>query len=242
MFFLLSTKKCIEKSDHILNRLKALKEEKEKEGKNEMIIKLNYVTKINDKKNNMENLFKELMKSLTFKYKEKKDNNSIEFEEFYFNGLPIPKNINFKNNKGNEITVTWDVDKIKFSGEDNFINNLKYRIKMSKENKEQEETFEVEKQKKYQIKNLDCSTNYNFKICSIYSNNNDNNNNKELESFFSEKVSIKTNLIIDSVILKNYGIEEESIKNLKEWLPMKKFKLLYRGSRDGLTAKAFHDK
>ena len=56
---------------------------------------MNYITKATLVKKNMEIYFMKLMKSIDFSYKE--DKNDIVINEYYFNGVPIPLNIEFQN-------------------------------------------------------------------------------------------------------------------------------------------------
>ena len=58
----------------------------DKEEKN-IIKNLTYISKINKNKKEMKILSNELMKSIKFNYEE----NNIKYEEYYFNGIPIPK-------------------------------------------------------------------------------------------------------------------------------------------------------
>ena len=94
---------------------------------------LSYVSKINKNKKLNKKLFSELMKNIKIKYEEDK----INYEEYYFNGVPIPKNIQFKDITSSSLNICWDID-------NNFIINekIKYRIEMRKENKEFKKIYE----------------------------------------------------------------------------------------------------
>ena len=65
----------------------------EKEDKN-MIKLLTYITKINKHKKENKSLLRELMKNLKLSFDE--ENNCIKYDEYYFNGIQIPKDIEFK--------------------------------------------------------------------------------------------------------------------------------------------------
>ena len=52
-----------------------------------MIKKLNYVSNINKNKKEINIIFLQLMKNLNISFNDK----NIKYEEYYFNGLPIPK-------------------------------------------------------------------------------------------------------------------------------------------------------
>ena len=65
---------------------------KKMENEEKNIIKtLSYVSKINKTQKNIKKL---LMKNIKINYDENKNN--IKYEEYYFNGIYIPKNIEFK--------------------------------------------------------------------------------------------------------------------------------------------------
>ena len=84
----------------------------------------------------------------------------------------------------------------------------------------------------YLINNLEISTNYEIRICSIYN---------DINSNYSEIKKIKTNEF-DSLILKESNRVNEFIKKIYEWSGCNNMKLLYRGTRDGMEGKYFHNK
>ncbi len=59
---------------------------------------------------------------------------------------------------------------------------------------------------------------------------------------WSEIKKVRTNNCIDSIILKESNREEEFLEKIFEWTQYKELELLYRGTRDGDTAKQFHNK
>ena len=59
-------------------------------------------------------------------------------------------------------------------------------------------------------------------------------------SNYSEIYKVKTD--INSNILNNIERKKEYINKILEWSGFKSMKLLYRGTRDGMTSKNFHDK
>ena len=72
------------------------------ENKNiKMIKNLTYVSNINKKKKEMDNISQTIMKNLKFSFTE----DNIKYEEYYFNGLPIPKDIQFSDIKLNEFKI-----------------------------------------------------------------------------------------------------------------------------------------
>ena len=84
----------------------------------------------------------------------------------------------------------------------------------------------------YTVDNLEMDTNYEFRICSFYNN---------IKGIWIDIHKIKT-LDIDSSILKDLEKRNEYWKKILEWCGYKKMELLYRGSKDGMLSKNFHDK
>jgi hypothetical protein len=165
------------------------------------------------------------MKNIKIKYEEDK----IKYEEYYFNGIPKPKNIEFKDITSSSLNISWNIDNI------NIINNneeIKYRIEMRKENEEFKKIYEGNNNN-YLINNLIKDTNYEFIIYSFYNN---------LIESKSEIYKIKTLDIIDSNILNESKRENEYINKLYEWTGCKGMELIYRGTRDGMTNTVFHNK
>ena len=77
----------------------------------------------------------------------------------------------------------------------------------------------------YLINNLDSVTIYEIRICTSYNN---------IKSQYSKIFKIQTDL--DSIILKGNEKRKEYINKLVEWSGFKSMKLLYRGTRDGMTS------
>jgi len=95
---------------------------------------LSYVSKINKNQKEMRKLFQELMKNLKISFIEKES--TIKYEEYYFNGIPIPKNIEFKEIGTNSFKVLWNIDDI------NLVNinkkEVKYKLEIRKENSKED--------------------------------------------------------------------------------------------------------
>jgi len=79
----------IRKNERIMKGLKICLEEKDKQ----MIKKLNYVSNINKNLKEMKLYFQEPMKNIKIIFNEKESN--IIYNEYYFNGISIPKDITF---------------------------------------------------------------------------------------------------------------------------------------------------
>ena len=88
---------------------------------------LSYISKINKKELNT--LLQKQMKSIKFSYEEEKSN--IIYEEFYFNGLSIIKDIEFKDISLNSLSIYWKIENIKNINIDN--KKIKYKVEKRKE-------------------------------------------------------------------------------------------------------------
>ena len=187
-----------------------------------MIKLISYISKINKNKINNKKLFSELMKNIKFKYEQDK----INYEEYYFNGIPKSKIIEFKDITTSSLNISWNIDNINNNNE-----NIKYKIEMRKENEEFKKIYEGNNNN-YLINNLIKGTNYEFIIYSFYNN---------LFDSKSEIYKIKT-LDIDSNILNGSKRGNEFINKLNEWTGYKKIELIYSGTRDGMTSNVFHYK
>ena len=192
-----------------------------------MIKTLSYVSKINKNEKEMKIIFQELMKNININYIE--NESIIKYEEYYFNGIPIPNNIEFKDIGINSFKILWNIN--------NIINidkkEIKYRIEIRKENSnENYKQIDIDNNTNYIINNLESNTNYEIKICSIY---------KNIISNYTKLYKIKTKEI-DSIILNEEEKGNEYINKLYEWCGYNKMELIYRGTRDGSNSNIFHNK
>ena len=124
-FYIDEVNKLLKISDRIVKGVKSL----EKEEKN-MIKTLSYVSKINNTKKEMGILFQQLMKNLKISFIE--EESTLKYEEYYFNGIPSPKNIEFKNIGATSFKIFWNIDNINILNIDK--KEIKYRIEIRKEN------------------------------------------------------------------------------------------------------------
>ena len=169
------------------------------------------------------------MKNIKFNYDE--NNNNIKYEEYYFNGIYIPNNIEFKDISLSSINIYWKIDNINNINIDK--NKIKYKVEMRKENEKFIKIYEDNNNNCY-IDNLKMNTNYEFRICLIYNN---------IIGEWSQIYKIKTlNMIVDSNILKESKRENELLERMKEWIKIKRMELIYRGTRDGSSSNDFHNK
>ena len=123
--FLSESNSLIKINERINKGIKNLEKEEKSIIKN-----LSYITKINKNKKDMKNIFQTLMKNLKISFQEKESN--IKFDEYYFNGIPKPKNIEFKDVTGNSLNITWRIDNLNIINVDN--NKIKFKIEMKEEN------------------------------------------------------------------------------------------------------------
>ena len=188
---------------------------------------LSYISNINKNKKELNKLITEPMKSLKFNYLEEKSN--INYEEFYFNGIAIPYNIEFKDISYQYLNLEWKVDNINNIYIDK--NKIKYKIEARK-NKEKFNRVYEGNNLNCLINDLDFDTEYEFRICSFYDNK---------IGPWSEIKKVKT-MAFSSNILENQKKRNEFLKKMLEWTGYKKMELIYRGTRDGMTSKNFHDK
>ena len=77
-----------------------------------------------------------LMKNLKLEYKE----DNIKYEEYYFNGLSIPKDIQFSDIKSHEFKLNWNIDDINIINIDK--NKIKYKVEIRKENDQFKNIYE----------------------------------------------------------------------------------------------------
>ena len=190
---------------------------------------LSYISKIVEIKNEFKNLFQKKLISLNFYYGEEKSD--IEYEKYYFKGIPIPYEIIIEYLYDSNVKISWN--NINVENIDN--NKIKYIVEKRKEN---ETTFK----QIYEGNNNSFSTeNYNknnfneIRICVSYDGIRSEYNN-------IKKPKILPNLEIDSKILFESKKYEEFKKLLLEWTGFKKMELIFRGSRDGMTCQNFRSK
>ena len=190
-----------------------------------IIKNISYISKINETQKKINTICQQLMKSIKFSFDE--ENNIIKYDEYYFNGIVKPKNITIKDITISSFNILWEIDNIKFINNNN---NIKYQVEIRKENEIFKKAYEGNN-KYCLIGNLNQNTDYEIRICSIYN---------DLIGEWTEIQKITTR--IDSNILSKSNKEKEYLEKLKEWTGAKKFELQYRGTRDGMTHKEYHNK
>ena len=209
---------------------KIIKGVKSLEKEEKIMIKiLSYISQMNKSQKEMKKLFRQLMKNLKISFIEEK--RQINYEDYYFNGIPKPKNIEFKDISTNSFKMSWNIDDINILNLDK--KELKFRIEIKKENENKDfiQVYEG-KENNFIINKLEKNTVYKIQICSIY---------EDLASDWSEIHKIKTSNI-DSNILNESERGNEFLEKLYEWIGCNKMELLYRGTRDGSRSNIFHNK
>ena len=202
----------------------------EKDENKNMIKVLSYVAKINSNKIESNSLLVTLMKNLDMSFQEELTN--INYEEYFFNGIQRPKNIQIKDIKIHTANIIWDIDDININKIDK--SKLKYIIEIREITKgEKFHQIYEGNEKKFLIENLNKNTKYEIGIYSIYEN---------LKSPIIYKSFNTVNLAIDSIILLGTNRREELLEKIHEWCGFTKFNLLYRGTRDGASSSVFHEK
>ena len=63
----------------------------------------------------------------------KKEKTKIKFDEYYFNGIPIPNNIQFKNIASIGFKIKWNIDSINLINFDK--NKIKYKVEIKEKQK-----------------------------------------------------------------------------------------------------------
>jgi len=199
--------------------------EKEEENKNIKLLRnLTYVSKINKNQKEMNKISQILMKNLKLDFID----DNIKYEEYYFNGLSIPKDIQISDIKYNSCNVSWKIDDINILNIDK--NKIKYKIELRKENEQFHSVYE-NNITNYNINKLESNTNYELRLCTIYNN---------INSQYSDTTKFK--ILIDSILLNETKKCDECLNNIFEWTGGKNLELLYRGTRDGMSANSFHNK
>jgi len=225
--YLSAANKLIRNYERINKGIKTLnKDEKNEKSKTiNMIKNLTYVSKINKNKKEMNKIMQILMKNLKLNFVE----DNIKYEEYYFNGLAIPRDIQITNIKFNSFNISWKMDDLSILNIDK--NNIKFKVELRKENELFKPIYEGNNMN-CNIDKLNSDTNYEIRICALYNN---------INSVWSEIKKVKTN-IIDSLILKESKREDEFLDKIFEWTRGKKLELLFRGTRDGMSNDTFHNK
>jgi len=168
--------KIIKNIERINKGIKTL----EKEERNMLKI-LTYISKINKNDKEMKKLYDTCMRNIKITFEEKE--NKVKYEEYFFNGIPSPKDIEFKDIDVNNLKVYWKIDDKNLLNIDK--NKIKFKIEIRKENTDDNFIKIYEgNEMNYLINNLDSNTYYEIRLCSVYN---------DISSIWSEIKKVKTN-------------------------------------------------
>ena len=199
--FLSESNDIIKSNERINKGIKNL----EKEIENNFVKHISYISKINKIQKENKKLFCQLMRNIKITFNE--ENDIIKYDYYYFNGIQIPKNIEFKEIKQTNFKSYWKIDNINILNIDN--KKTKFLVEIKKENSNDKFI------KIYEGNNTNClvdnlisNTTYEIRICCI---------NNELFGAWTEIQKIKTsNLDIDSIILRESKRENEFLEKIIE--------------------------
>ena len=223
--FLSMSNERIRENERINKGLNVLEKNNEKN----MIKILSYVSKINKNNKEAKKLFQELMRNLKLEFVE--NETKIKYTDYFFNGIPSPKNIEINDIQANNAKINWKIDNLNILNINN--KDIKFKIELRKNNEKFNQVYNGN-DTNFKIDNLTENTEYELKICS-YCNN--------IIGNWSEIKKFKTpENINDSQILKETKREKEFLNKIFEWTNYNRMEFIYRGSRDGMTSNNFHNK
>jgi len=159
------------------------------------------------------------MRNIKISFEEEKK--IINYEEYYFNGIPSPKDIQFKDIYLDSVNISWKIDNLKINNIDN--KEIKYKVEMKRENKNKKFMKIYEgNNSNCKIENLKNITYYEFRLCSFYN---------ELIGSWTKLYKIQTfdEIYCDSNILKESNRQNEFLKIIWNWCKFKKLELIYGG-------------
>ena len=186
---------------------------------------LTYVSKLNNNQKEMNKISQILMKNLKLNFLE----NNIKYEEYYFNGLPVPIEIQVIDIQYNGFKLSWKIEDINIINKDK--NRIKYIVEIRNDNEQFKSIYEGS-QLNCNLDKLNSDTSYEIRIYSTYDN---------IKSIYSEIKKVKTNQF-DSILLNGAKRCDEFLNKIYEWTGGKNMELLYRGTRDGMSSNTFHSK
>ena len=175
-------------------------------------------------------MFKKKIISLYFYYAN--ENSDITYKKYYLNGILFKNEMIFENNPNYGFNISWK--KINIENIDD--NKIKYIVEMKIENGKRFEKIYEGTNNQCSINNLIPNNFYEFRMC---------NSCVEIESEYGNIQKVKTSDIdfnICSKILYESKRYDEFLKILLDWTGFKNMKLIYRGSRDGMSSNNFRNK
>ena len=161
--FLSESSNLIRMCDRINKGVKKL----ENNNENNMIKTLSYISKINKIQKEINILDNQLLRNVNLDFKEKKSD--IIFDEYFFNGCPIPNNIKINNITDSSFKVSWKID---INNKNDEINKYKFKIELKNEKDNNFVQVYEGSQSYFKIEGLSQNSNYEIRICT---SNNDFN-------------------------------------------------------------------
>ena len=150
--YLINTNNIIKFNEKVNKGIKILSKFQERN----IIKNLLNIFKINKNKKEAKSLFQEPMKNLNISFNI--ENNCIIYDEYYFNGVSLPKNIEFL--YCGSFEIKWSIDKNKYK------NQIKYKVEMKKGKEDFNQIYEGNNTI-CSIENIIVDIDYDFRICSI---------------------------------------------------------------------------
>ena len=184
-YFLTDAQNILKINERINKGIKIIQNEKDKN----IIKMLSYISKISKIEKEVKLLLSQQMKNIKINFNI--DNCDISFNDDYFNGINIPKDIEFKEITSNSFKIFWKLDNINIKDVD--IKKYIFIVEIRKENSKNDFT-QVYEGPDYNcfINNLDSFTKYEIRICSIFNG---------INSSWSKIEKVITDFIKESIIL-----------------------------------------
>ena len=152
--FLFESEEIIKNNERIDKLIKYY----EKSEANPIIKTLSYISEIEGINNKAFIFLYKPMKNMNIHFKE--DNNTLEYDNYHFNGITSPTNINiYKDNNYNYTNISWNIEKIFISSEE----KDQYKFIIELKNKEKEYTFEGS-ETNIQISGVEINSEFEFKV------------------------------------------------------------------------------
>ena len=159
--FLSQSSNLIRISDKIKKGISKL----DKNNKHNNIQNVSYISKINQIQREIDILSYESMENFKINFIDEKS--IVNYEKYYFNGIPIPYNISINNITSSGFNISWKIEE-----KDNEIESkMKFRLEIRKEDGNFNQAYEGN-QNNFNLGGLSSNTNYEIRVCSFYNNYN----------------------------------------------------------------------
>lgn len=223
--FLSESNRVIRENEKIKKGLKNFEKNEEKN----MIKILSYISKINKSNKESKILFQELMRNLNLEFIEKETN--IKYTDYYFNGIPFPKDIEISDIFHDSAKIKWKIDNLNILNLNN--KDIKFIVEIRKDKEKFSKVYDGN-EPNFRVNNLIKSTEYEYRICSYF---------KDVVSNWSEIKQFKTaDYTCPSQILIETKRSKEFLTKIYEWTNYSRLELIYRGTTDGMKSDSFHNK